>query len=41
MEINIKYMYFHSTCNKIIEQLTNTINIYEHIYNKYIFSFKI
>ena len=38
MEIHIRYMYFHSTCNQIIEKLTMIIDIYENIYKMYIFS---
>ena len=37
MEIHIKYMQFHSKCNKIIEKLTIIINIYANIYKMYIY----
>ena len=35
-----KMYVFHSKCNKIIEKLTTTTNIYDTIHKMYIFSYK-
>ena len=41
MKIHIKYMYFHTEYNKLIEKLTIIINIYENTYKIYVFSYRV